>query len=44
VTGEWRKLYDEKLIDLYGLPNVRAINAGRMGWTGHVARMDKGKM
>jgi len=37
VTGEWRKLHDEELNDLYCSPNI--IKSGIMGWTGHVARM-----
>jgi hypothetical protein len=40
VTGEWRKLHNEKLNDLYSLPNiVRVVKSGRMRWTRHVARM-----
>jgi hypothetical protein len=40
VTGEWRKLYNEKLNDLYSLPNiVRVVKSRRMRWVGHVARM-----
>jgi hypothetical protein len=40
VTGEWRKLYNEELNDLYSLPNiVRVVNSRRMKWAGHVARM-----
>ena len=37
VTGEWRKLHNEELNDLY--PIVRVIKSRRMGWVGHVARM-----
>jgi hypothetical protein len=38
VTGEWRKLYNEELNDLYSSPNiVRAIK--RLRWAEHVARM-----
>jgi hypothetical protein len=40
VTGEWRKLHNEELNDLYSLPNiVRVVKSIRMRWAGHVARM-----
>jgi hypothetical protein len=40
VIGEWRKLHNEKLHDLYPSPNiVRVIKWRRMRWAGHVARM-----
>ena len=40
VTGEWRKLRNEELNDLYSLPNiVRVVKSRRMRWAGHVARM-----
>jgi len=40
VTGEWRKLHNEELNDLYSLPSiVRVVKSRRMRWTGHVARM-----
>jgi hypothetical protein len=40
VIGEWRKLYNEELNDLYSLPNiVRVVKSRRMRWAGHVALM-----
>jgi hypothetical protein len=42
VTGEWRKLHNEELNDLYSLPNtVRVVKSRRMRWAGHVARMGR---
>ena len=40
VTGEWRRLHNEELNDLYSTPNiVRVIKLRRMRWAGHVARI-----
>jgi hypothetical protein len=42
VTGEWRKLYNEELHDLYSSPNiVRVIKSIRMSCVGHVALMGR---
>ena len=44
VTGEWRKLHNEELSDLYSLPNIlRLVKLRRMGLAGHVARMEEGR-
>jgi len=40
VTGEWRKLHNEELSDLYCSPNIVRVRKSRiMSWAGHVARM-----
>jgi hypothetical protein len=40
VTGEWRKLHNEELHNLYSSPDIiRQIKSRRMKWAGHVARM-----
>ena len=44
VTGEWRKLRNEELNDLYSSPNIfRVKKSRRMKWAGHVARMGRGE-
>ena len=39
VTGEWRKLHNEELNDLYFSPNIVRVIKQRIIWAGHVARM-----
>jgi hypothetical protein len=40
VTGEWRRLQNEKLYALYSSPDIiRVINSRRLRWAGHVAHM-----
>jgi hypothetical protein len=40
VTGDWRKLHNEELHNLYSSPNIiRMIKSRKMRWAGHVARM-----
>jgi hypothetical protein len=40
VTGEWRKLHNEELHNLYSSPDItRQVRSRRMRWVGNVARM-----
>jgi hypothetical protein len=40
VTGEWRKLHNEELHNLYSAPDIiRQVKSRRMRWAGHLARM-----
>jgi hypothetical protein len=41
--GSWRKLHNDEIHSLYSSSNiVRMIKSRRMGWAGHVARMEEG--
>jgi hypothetical protein len=44
VTGEWRKLHNKDLRDLYSLPSIiRIIKSRTMIWVGHAAWMGEKK-
>ena len=44
VKGDWRKLHDEELNDLYSLPNISLVIKERiMRWAGHVASMGESR-
>jgi hypothetical protein len=44
VTGEWRRLHNEELDNLYSSPNIiRVIKSRRMWWAENVARMGEGR-
>jgi hypothetical protein len=44
VSGEWRKLHNRELHNLYSSPDIiRQIKSRRMRWAGHVARMGEGR-
>jgi hypothetical protein len=45
MTGEWRKLHNEELKDLYSSPIiVRVITWRRIRWAGYVTRMGRGEV
>jgi hypothetical protein len=40
VIGEWRKLHNKELHNLYSSPDIiRQVKSRRMRWPGHVAHM-----
>ena len=40
VTGEWKKLHNEELHDLYSSPNIIwVIKPRKIRWAGHIALM-----
>ena len=41
VTGEWRRLHNEELKDLYSSPNIVRVIKSSIRWAGHVARIDE---
>jgi hypothetical protein len=44
VTGQWRKLLNGELHNLYSSPDIiRQIKSRKMRWAGHVARMREGR-
>jgi len=43
VTGEWRKLHNEELNDLYSSSNIFREIKPRIRWAGHVERMGERK-
>ena len=44
VTGEWGKLHNEELSDLYSLPTiVWVVKSRRTRWAGHVAGIGEGR-
>jgi hypothetical protein len=40
MTGDWRKVHNEELHNLYSSPDInRMIKSRRVRWAGHVARI-----
>jgi hypothetical protein len=42
VTGNWRRLNNEELLNVYASPNIiRVIKSRGMRWTGHVSTHER---
>jgi len=41
--GSWEKVHNDELHSLYSSPNIVKVIKSRMGWAGHVARMEEGR-
>jgi hypothetical protein len=42
LMGDWRKLQNEELHNLYSSPDInRKIKCRRMRWAGHIARLGR---
>jgi hypothetical protein len=39
VTGDWRRLHNEELHNLYASPNIIRVIKSRTEWTRYIARM-----
>jgi hypothetical protein len=39
VTGDWRKLHNDELQDMYSSPNIIRMKSRRMRWAVHIARL-----
>ena len=39
MTGQWRKIHNDELNDLYCSPSIIRVKSRRVIWAGHVARM-----
>jgi hypothetical protein len=44
VTGEWRKIHNEELNDLYCSPDIVRFITSRRRWAGNVARTGGGEV